>query len=132
MFSLCLTVHYNLCEGHVGLEPSNRGQAVTGDSPDDTLQPPASGQDWVLVSHLSSLELPQQEDNKSISWLHGLFLPAEQGFGLGLPDAIETLLSEEGRMIIGSQDKKMTAGWTCRHTRPRAAVMLQTDTRQPA
>jgi hypothetical protein len=106
-------------------------EAMQSRSPGCTFQPPAC-QDWVLVFHLSSLELPQHYDIKFFSGLNGLFLPAEEGFGLGLPDAIENLVSEEGRMIIGSHDKKTTAGSTCRHSRPSAAVTPQTDTRQPA
>jgi hypothetical protein len=113
------------------LELSRGGQAVKTDSPDGTMKPPASGQDWVRVFYLLSLELPRHEVNKSISGLSGLFLPAEQGFGLGLPDAIEDLLSWEGRKIVGSNDEKTPTGSTCRHTRPAAAVALLPDTRQP-
>jgi hypothetical protein len=101
--------HYDLCEGHLGgLELSRGGQAVKTDGPDRTLKPPAIGQDWVLTG-LSSLELPRQEDNKSISELQGLFLPDEEVFGLGLLDAvIEDLLSWEGRKIVGCLDDKTT------------------------
>jgi hypothetical protein len=100
-------------------------------SPGGTFKPPACSQDWVVVFYLSSLELPRNEDNKSISGLHGLFLPAEQGFGLGLLDTIiVNLLSWEGRMIVDNQNEKTTTRCTGRHTRPSAAVTLQPDKRQ--
>jgi hypothetical protein len=52
---------------------------------------------------------PRSHAVKFLSGLHGLFLPAEQGFGLGQPDAIiEDLLSWEGRKIVGCQDDKTT------------------------
>jgi hypothetical protein len=106
-------------------------EAMQTRSPGCTFQPPAC-QDWVLVFNSSTLELPRHDDIKFYSGLHRHDLPAEEGFGLGLRDAIENLVSEEGRMIIGSHDMKTTAGSTCRHTRRCAAVTLQSDTRQPA
>jgi hypothetical protein len=60
-------------------------------SPGYTLKPPAYSQDRVLVFNRSTLELPRHYDIKFCSGLHGLLLPAEEGFGLELPDFIENL-----------------------------------------
>jgi hypothetical protein len=125
----CSDCQNQLTRGKDELGPAYPRERQARDSPDDTLKPPASGQDWVHVFHQSSLELPRQKDNKSISGLQGLFLPAEEGFGLGLPDAvIEDLLSWEGRKIVGClDDKTLSRCCQTRDSRPELGVNSMWD-----
>jgi hypothetical protein len=71
-----------LKQHHADRGSSSNGQVTAEmqwECPCYTFQRPTCSQDWVLVSYLSLIELPRQDD-------------------------IKNLLSEEGRMIIGSGD----------------------------